>query len=150
MKESGVTDGSNYYRYASCDYVFTCEVACSMSKSKQKGTLAETAVADFLQQTFPAVERRTLSGKNDKGDIAGVPGCVVEVKNQRSYKIHEWMKETETERINANADVGVLVIKPNGVGVANVDKWWAVVSLETITRLIKELESAERLRASRD
>jgi hypothetical protein len=121
-----------------------------MSKSKQKGTLAETAVADYLRQTFPAVERRTLSGANDKGDIAGVPGCAVEVKNQRSYKIHEWMKETETERINAEAELGILVIKPNGVGVSNVDKWWAVVSLETITRLIEELQSAKRLQSFRD
>ena len=121
-----------------------------MSKSKQKGTLAETAVADYLRQTFPAVERRALSGVNDKGDISNVPGCVVEVKNQRSYKIHEWMKETETERINAEADLGILVIKPNGVGVSNVDKWWAVVSLETITRLIEELQSAKRLQSFRD
>ena len=121
-----------------------------MSKSKQKGTLAETAVADYLRQTFPAVERRALSGVNDKGDISNVPGCVIEVKNQRSYKIHEWMKETETERLNADANLGVLVIKPNGVGVSNVDKWWAVVSLEAITRLIEELESAKRLQSSRD
>ena len=121
-----------------------------MSKSKQKGTLAETAVADYLKQTFPAVERRALSGVNDKGDISNVPGCVIEVKNQRSYKIHEWMKETETERVNAAANLGVLVIKPNGVGVSNVDKWWAVVSLETITRLIEELESAKRLQSSCD
>ena len=121
-----------------------------MSKSKQKGTLAETAVADYLKQTFPAVERRALSGVNDKGDISNVPGCVIEVKNQRSYKIHEWMKETETERVNAAANIGVLVIKPNGVGVSNVDKWWAVVSLETITRLIEELESAKRLQSSCD
>lgn len=120
-----------------------------MSKAKQKGTLAETAVADYLKQTFPAVERRTLSGKNDKGDIAGVPGCVVEVKNQRSYKIHEWMKETETERLNADAELGILVIKPNGVGVANVSQWWAVVSLETITKLVEEL-SAKRLQSPSD
>ena len=121
-----------------------------MSKSKQKGTLAETAVADYLRQTFPAVERRTLSGANDKGDLSGVPNCVIEVKNQRSYKIHEWMKETEIERVNAAANLGVLVIKPNGVGVSNVDKWWAVVSLETITKLIEELESAKRLQSSCD
>jgi len=119
-----------------------------MSKSKQKGTLAETAVADYLKQTFPAVERRTLSGKNDKGDIAGVPGCVVEVKNQRSYKIHEWMKETETERINAGADLGILVIKPNGVGVAHINHWWAVVSLETITKLIEDSDFVKGLQPS--
>ena len=116
-----------------------------MSKSKQKGTLAETAVADYLKQTFPAVERRTLSGANDKGDIAGVPNCVVEVKNQRTYKIHEWMKETETERINAEADLGILVIKPNGVGVSKVNQWWAVVSLETITKLIEDSDFVKGL-----
>ena len=121
-----------------------------MSKSKQKGTLAETAVADYLKHTFPAVERRTLSGANDKGDIAGVPGCVVEVKNQRTYKIQEWMRETETERVNAAANLGVLVIKPVGIGVSRVSDWWAVVSLETITKLIEELESAKRLQSSRD
>jgi Holliday junction resolvase len=121
-----------------------------MSKSKQKGTLAETAVADYLKETFPAVERRTLSGKNDKGDIAGVPNSIIEVKNQKSYKIQEWLRETETERINAEANLGILVIKPNGVGVAKVNEWWAVLSLETIARLIKDLESAKGLRASRD
>jgi hypothetical protein len=150
MKEFGATDGTNHYRYANCNYVFNCKAISSMSKSKQKGTLAETAVADYLKQTFPAVERRTLSGKNDKGDIAGVPRCVIEVKNQRSYKIHEWMKETETERLNADSDLGILVIKPNGVGVSKVCQWWAVVSLETITELIKELESVKRLQSSSD
>ena len=116
-----------------------------MSKSKQKGTLAETAVADYLKQTFSAVERRTLSGANDKGDIAGVPNCVVEVKNQRTYKIHEWLKETETERINAEVDLGILVIKPNGVGVSKVNQWWAVVSLETITKLIEDSDFVKGL-----
>jgi len=121
-----------------------------MSKAKQKGTLAETAVADFLKQIFTAVERRTLSGKNDRGDIAGVPGCVVEVKNQKSYKIHEWMKETEIERLNASAEFGVLVIKPNGVGVSKVGDWWAVVSLETIRKLIEELNSVKRVQSPGD
>jgi hypothetical protein len=116
-----------------------------MSKSKQKGTLAETAVAEFLKHTFPAVERRALSGTQDKGDLANVPGCVVEVKNQRTYKIHEWMKETEIERINASADLGILVIKPNGVGVSKVNQWWAVVSLETITKLIEDFDFVKGL-----
>jgi hypothetical protein len=33
------------------------------------------------------------------------------------------------------------------VGVANVDKWWAVVSLDTITALIEELR-VKRLQSS--
>ena len=116
-----------------------------MSKSKQKGTLAETAVAEYLKKTWPAVERRTLGGANDKGDIAGVPNCVVEVKNQRTYKISEWLKETEQERANAGTDFGILVVKPNGVGVSRTQDWWAIVSLETLTQLIKDSEIAKGL-----
>jgi hypothetical protein len=116
-----------------------------MSKAKQKGTLAETAVATYLQSIWPLVERRTTAGQNDKGDIAGVPYSVVEVKNQRSYKIAEWLRETEKERQNAQTDLGLLVIKPNGVGVSKVDQWWVVVDLATIAGLLKRLEDAERL-----
>lgn len=116
-----------------------------MSKAKQKGTLAETAVATYLQSIWPQVERRTTQGSNDRGDIAGVPFSVVEVKNQRSYKIAEWLRETETERQNAQSDLGLLVIKPNGVGVSNVNMWWVVVDLGTIAGLLKRLEDAERL-----
>ena len=120
-----------------------------MSKQKQKGTLAETAVAEYLKQTFPAVERRTLNGQYDKGDIAGVPNAVIEVKNQKTYKIQEWIKETEQERINAKEPLGILVVKPNKIGVSRVNEWWAVVSLETITKLLKDFD-AEGLQSSRD
>lgn len=116
-----------------------------MSRAKQKGTMAETAVAEYLKNTWPAVERRTLGGANDKGDIAGVPHSVVEVKNQATYKISEWLKETEQERRNAGVDYGILVIKPKGVGVSRTNEWWAVVSLETITELIEKAARAERL-----
>jgi len=121
-----------------------------MSKAKQKGTLAETAVADYLRKTFPNVERRSLSGKNDKGDIAGVPNSVIEVKNHKTYKLAEWMKETEIERMNAKAELGILVVKPNRVGVSQVNQWWALIPLEIITQLIKEFESAKRLQSSGD
>ena len=43
-----------------------------MSKSKQKGTFAETAIVEYLKQFWSNVERRALSGSNDKGDIANV------------------------------------------------------------------------------
>ena len=70
-----------------------------MSKSKQKGTLAETAVANYLRQFWHSVERRVLQGSKDKGDISGIDNVVIEIKNQKSYKISEWIKETEIERM---------------------------------------------------
>lgn len=121
-----------------------------MSRSKQKGTLAETAVVNYLRQFWPSVERRALSGAKDKGDVAGIPNVVIEIKNHASYKLTEWIKETEVERNNAQASVGILVIKPKGVGVSQVDKWYAVVPLETMVTLLNGERSAEGLLAYSD
>lgn len=121
-----------------------------MSRSKQKGTLAESAVADYLKNTWNTVERRVLSGKNDKGDIAGIPKIVIEVKNQKSYKFSEWLKETKIEQTNAEADYGVLVVKPNGVGVSKTDQWWAVLPLEDLVSLLTKAGYAEGLSARTD
>lgn len=112
-----------------------------MSKQKQKGTLAETAIVNYLKGFFPKVERRTLNGQYDKGDIAGVPNFVLEVKNQKTYKIPEWMAETEAERINAGEPNAILIIKPNKIGVTQVHKWWAVMPIEQVVNLIVELET---------
>ena len=116
-----------------------------MSKSKQKGTFAETAVAQYLKQFWANVERRALAGINDKGDISGVKDFVIEIKNQKSYKLPEWMTETEQERLNAGVPYGLLLVKPNKVGVINVNKWWGIMPLEQIVGLLIELE---KLRAS--
>lgn len=121
-----------------------------MSRSKQKGTLAETAVAQYLQQTWTTVERRALSGLYDKGDIAGIPNIVVEIKNQKSYKFKEWLKETEVERQNAKADFGILVVKPNGVGVSKIDQWWSVLPLADIVKLLIKAGYAEGLSSRPD
>ncbi len=121
-----------------------------MSRSKQKGTLAETAVVNYLRQFWPSVERRALSGAKDKGDVAGIPNVVIEIKNHASYKLTEWIKETEVERNNAQASVGILVIKPKGLGVSQVDKWYAVVPLETMVTLLNGERSAKGLLTSTD
>ena len=56
-----------------------------MSRSKAKGTAAETAVVRFLRAVgFTQAERRTLGGTQDRGDIAGVPGVVIEVTVRRN------------------------------------------------------------------
>jgi hypothetical protein len=110
-----------------------------MSKAKAKGTHAETGVVNFLVENgFPYAERRALSGAFDLGDITGTPCLAWEVKNHKTYSFPAWLKETEKERQNAIADYGILVVKPNGVGVANTKDWWAVLTLGQITNLLRE------------
>lgn len=111
-----------------------------MSKSKQKGTSAESAFvkSPAVLDSFPNVERRALAGVNDMGDISGMVGLAIEIKNHKTYKFPEWIKETEIERINAKADYGILVVKPNGVGLGSVEDWWAVMPVGAMINLLRD------------
>jgi len=111
-----------------------------MSKSKQKGTSAETAFvkAECVTEVFPHVERRSLAGVNDMGDVSGALGLVFEIKNHKQYKFPEWVKEAEVERINAKADYGIVIAKPNGIGLNSVDQWWAVMPVGAMMKLLSD------------
>lgn len=99
-----------------------------MSRSKQKGTAAETAVVRALQRLgWPEAERRALAGSLDKGDVTGVPGVCFEVKDTAEWHIPAWMRETEEERVNSNASIGILVIKVPRVGHDHAEKWLTVM-----------------------
>lgn len=109
-----------------------------MSRNKAKGTAAESAVVAWLRQWWPHTERRALSGNADRGDIAGIVGVCIEVKNHKSYSIPAWLKELDAEVTNDRADHGVLVVKPNGVGLTSVGQWWAICRLDDYARLLRE------------
>lgn len=110
-----------------------------MSRARAKGTTAESAVVSYLRtQGWPYAERRALAGGRDKGDVTGMPAICVEVKNSARYDITAWLKETSRETRNANANHGVLVVKPKGVGDTRVGDWWAVMPLAAMTALLKE------------
>lgn len=82
-----------------------------MSKAKAKGTTAEREVVRYLQNWWPAAERRALSGNKDRGDVAGVPNTCIEVKAAVTQLIGPWQRETLTEQANAGAARCLLVVK---------------------------------------
>lgn len=111
-----------------------------VNKPKAIGTAGETAVVRYLQANgFPFAERRALHGTVDLGDVTGIPDMVVEVKaghsawNASDNQIDKWLGETETERGNAKASVGLLVVarrqKPPAA-------WWCVMSMRTQQHLL--------------
>jgi hypothetical protein len=80
--------------------------------SKTKGTAFETAVVDFLRVNgFPYAERRALRGTHDAGDVAGVVGWVLEVKNCRTLDLGPWMNEAHQEAANDGASRYAVVHK---------------------------------------
>jgi hypothetical protein len=69
--------------------------------SKRKGTSFEVAVVAYLREHgFPYAERRALRGTRDAGDVAGVVGWVLEVKNCKSIELGPWMNEAHIEAAN--------------------------------------------------
>lgn len=128
-----------------------------MSVQRRIGTSAETAVVRHLRANgFPHAERKSLHGALDEGDITGTPGVCWEVKGGDAARyltegaIARWLTETEAERVNARADVGVLVVQRLGYGPARAGMWlayqrspddesgWVCMRLDTMTRKLRQ------------
>lgn len=108
-----------------------------MSKSKQKGTAAETAVVKWLKENkYKYVERRSLSGVNDRGDIAGIPNVVIEVKNHQRMTLAEWLAELDAEIKNDKAETGIVIHKRKGT--TNVNDWYATMPARLWLELIRK------------
>lgn len=109
-----------------------------MSKSKAKGTAAETSIVNYLKEnTFTSATRNPPQGSNDKGDIniPTTPGLVIEVKNCVRLELSEWIKEAKKEKENANALVGVVWHKRKGT--TNPGEFYVTMSGEDFLQLLK-------------
>lgn len=109
-----------------------------VSASRSRGTAFETLIVRYLQSRgWTHAERRALHGAVDKGDITGTGPLVWECKNHKSLDISAWLKETEQERQNANADYGVLVVKRRSYG--DPADQYAIMRLEHLVSLLREV-----------
>lgn len=111
-----------------------------MTRPKDIGTAGESAVVRYLQgHGFPHAERRALRGTYDCGDVVGIPGVCIEIKagaaakNASDGQVDLWLAETERERINAKADIGLLVLVRKGIGAPNAGRWWAITPVSQLT-----------------
>lgn len=111
--------------------------------SKEKGTKAESAVVQAAHTAgFMAAERLALAGAHDMGDVRLCGGVVIEVKAGKAAEqasaqlIEDWLQETEKERVNANADFGLLVTKRKGKGLDNAHLWDARMYFRDFVALI--------------
>lgn len=86
-----------------------------MTASRRKGTSWETAIVTYLRGNgAPHAERRALGGAKDRGDIAGIPGVVIEAKSAARVELGVWTAEAETERRNDGANLAAVWIKKRG------------------------------------
>lgn len=115
-----------------------------MNRSKAKGTSAETAVVRFLRAIgFAQAERRTLNGILDRGDITGIPGVVIEVKNCARQELAAWVAEAERERDNDRASLGVVWHKRRGK--TDPADWFVTMSGSQFAALLRDQQGLPKL-----
>lgn len=108
-----------------------------MSAARRKGTAAETATVNYVRtRGWPYAERRALSGANDRGDIAGIPDVVIEVKAAKAITLAAWLDELTQEIDNDGADIGWLVIKRRGC--TDPADWYWLTTGTIATQLMRE------------
>ncbi len=106
-----------------------------MNAAKQKGTAFEAAIVDYLNEHgWTRAERRALNGAQDRGDIAGIAGLVIEAKNCKTLDLAGWLTELEVEIANDHATTGVVVAKRRG---KNVSQAYAILSFGSYCELLK-------------
>jgi hypothetical protein len=109
-----------------------------MSKSRAKGTAWETAIVEYLRgRGWPHAERRALHGRQDRGDIAGIVGVVIEAKNERQITLAQYANETEEEtRRDGPESIGAAWIKrPRHT---DPGKGYVLLDGATFTQLLKD------------
>ena len=115
------------------------------NKHKAKGTSFETLLVNYLkEQGFPHARRTALAGENDAGDIHGVVQHItlaevaIQAKNQKAFKLSEWLNDTVKQASKLHMGVPLLVVKRPGKGAAAVGESYAVMRLEDMLLLLKE------------
>ncbi len=120
--------------------------------AKDQGTRFETWTARYLDARLPdRVEKRRRTGARDQGDLTGVRTAtgldvVVECKDYAGKYgglLPKWLSEAEAERVNAGADLGVVVFKRGGCGETKMGRQFAVMELGTLARLLGAAEERE-------
>lgn len=109
-----------------------------MSAAKRKGTAAESAVVAYLRERGAIhAERRALNGANDRGDIAGLPGVCIEVKDHARIDLASFVDEAQRESWNGPVpEVGAAWIKRRGKG--SPAAWYVAMTGEQFVTLLTE------------
>jgi hypothetical protein len=103
--------------------------------SGDKGTKFATGIVRYLHSRgLTSARREVQHGNKDQGDIhVGVAGrlTVIEAKWRPKLpspkQVAAWMVETDTEAVQAGADLSALVYNRPGYGTANAGHWLVVM-----------------------
>ncbi len=106
------------------------------ASSRRKGARAENDVVNHLRRNgYPHAERRIAGMDDDTGDITGIPGLVIEVKDRQKHDFPAYMRQLTEEMVAAHADAGVVIAKKKGT--TNVGEWYAMMPVDLALELLR-------------
>ena len=105
--------------------------------AKAKGSEAERDVVKYLKQWFPYVDRRLAGATLDKGDISGIPGVTIEIKNHAKMNLAGWTEELIVEMTNDKAWTGVVWHKRKGKG--SPADWYCTMPAHVWVELLRKV-----------
>ncbi|MGC8474591.1 MAG: hypothetical protein ACP5PW_09340, partial [Candidatus Dormibacteria bacterium] len=91
----------------------------------------------LVEHGHPYAQRAYGAGRHDdRGDVAGVPGFVIEAKNHGRFDLSGWMREAEVEAANVGpGTLPVVVVKRRLRAPADAYAIMRLADWATITRL---------------
>jgi hypothetical protein len=109
------------------------------SPQARKGSTFERDVVEYLRANgFPYCERHYGAGRpDDVGDIDGVVGWTLELKNHRALDLAGWSDEAERERHNGRQRFAAVIAKRRG---RPTEDSYVVMSLATFAELLADDE----------
>ncbi len=100
----------------------TPRMSRSRKSAKAAGSRFERIIADCLNEHVSEfIDRKVKTGAKDTGDLANIRTNIgkkvtAELKDYGGqFHVAEWLREAETERVNAGDDCGVVIAKRRGV-----------------------------------
>ena len=106
--------------------------------SQAKGSRHERNIAEYLVSKGwkRAVRRGGAGATNDRGDIDGLYGVVIEAKDEKRHDYSGYLRELINEVKNAKASTGVVIVKKRGT--TNVGEYYALMTVDMWVELLKE------------
>ena len=116
--------------------------AAKARAAKTKGAGAERDIVAYLKENgFPYVDRRLAGATLDKGDISGIPGVTIEIKNHAKMDLAGWTEELIVEMANDKAWTGVVWHKRKGRG--SPGDWYCTMPAHVWVDLLKRALNGE-------
>lgn len=113
------------------------------STAKSKGAETEEKFVQYLiSWGIVNAERRHLKGRFDQGDIAGWNAhdgswnVCVEVKSGAALDVPQWMRELESEMVNAKSEMGFIAVRPKGK--PDPKDWWIMMPSDLFMNLMQK------------